>query len=197
MNCETIDSILDDHRVARLTGAERQRAAEHMSGCARCSGAWAADDALRGEAIADPAPEAFPTLLRRVTAAPVPTQQKAAVRGRWSWLAGVAAASAVAAIAPRLATIEPEASPPPASSRIDEQVIERAQQPGARIRDGAEVAESRPRAQANLLNEILRVGTPPREPHRSAIQRREMRLHQACELLLDRRAHRRRLVLCA
>jgi len=114
MNCETIDSILDDHLVARLTGAERQRAAEHMSGCARCSEAWAADDALRGEAIADPAPEAFPTLLRRVTAAPVPTQQKAAVRGRWSWLAGVAAASAVVAIAARLATIEPEASPPPA-----------------------------------------------------------------------------------
>jgi thiol:disulfide interchange protein DsbA len=97
MNCETIDSILDDHLVVRLTGAERQRAAEHMSGCGRCSAAWAADDALRGEAIADPAPEAFPALLRRVAAAPA--QRKAAARSRWSSLVGIAAAVAAVAIA--------------------------------------------------------------------------------------------------
>ena len=59
MNCETIDSILDEHRTARLSPAERQEATEHVGGCARCSEAWLADDALRGEAIADPPPELF------------------------------------------------------------------------------------------------------------------------------------------
>ena len=60
MNCDTIDSILDDHLVARLGPPERQRAAEHVGACARCSAAWAADDALRGETIADPAPNCLP-----------------------------------------------------------------------------------------------------------------------------------------
>jgi anti-sigma factor RsiW len=80
MNCETIDSIIDDHLVARLTPAERQRAAEHVSGCARCSAAWAADDALRGEVVEDPPPDHFPALSRRVAAAQV--QRKAAARTR-------------------------------------------------------------------------------------------------------------------
>jgi len=97
MNCETIDSILDDHLVARLTGAERQRAAEHMIGCARCSQAWATDDALRGEAIADPEPDAFPALLRRVAAAPV----QPAARSRRLWIAAAAAALVVVVIAAR------------------------------------------------------------------------------------------------
>jgi hypothetical protein len=35
------------------------------------------------------------------------------------------------------------------------------------------------------LNEILGVVAPPREPHRRAMERREVRLHQAREPLLD------------
>ena len=96
MNCEAIDSIIDDHRVARLSAGERQRAAEHVSGCARCSAAWAADDVLRSEAIADPAPEVFPALLRRVV---VRSAQRESARRRWGWVAGAAAAAAVGAIA--------------------------------------------------------------------------------------------------
>ena len=105
MNCETIDSILDDHLVARLTPAERQRAAEHVGGCARCSAAWAADDVLRGEAIADPRPELFTALQRRVAVAPV--RREGLPRGRWLWAAGAAAAVAVVAIAARFGVVEP------------------------------------------------------------------------------------------
>jgi protein dithiol oxidoreductase (disulfide-forming) len=105
MNCETIDSILNDHVVARLTPAERQRAAEHVNGCARCSAAWAADDALRGDVIDGPAPDLFPSLLRRVAAAQV--QRKAAARTRVWWLAGAAAVVAAVAIAGRFGLVEP------------------------------------------------------------------------------------------
>jgi thiol:disulfide interchange protein DsbA len=96
MNCETIDSIIDDHLIARLNAAERQRAAEHVGGCARCSAAWAADDALRGEAIEDPPPELFAALERRAAVAPL--RREAAARSRRSWAAGAAAAVAVVAI---------------------------------------------------------------------------------------------------
>jgi hypothetical protein len=72
-----------------------------------------------------------------------------------------------------------------APRRVDEQVIESAHEPGARIRDGAEVVEPRARAETNFLHEILGVGPPPREPHRRAMERREVRLHQAREPLLD------------
>jgi thiol:disulfide interchange protein DsbA len=114
MNCETIDTILDDHLVARLTPAERQQAAEHVGGCARCSAAWAADDLLRGEAIADPPPDLFAALARRVAAAPA--RRETAVRSRWLWPAAAAtAAVAIVAIAARLAVVDREViAPPPA-----------------------------------------------------------------------------------
>ena len=107
MNCETIDSIIDDHRVARLSPEQRQQAAEHVGGCARCSAAWAADDALRGESIADPAPGLFAALASRVAAAPAP--RDAAAPSRWWWAAAAAAAIAVVAIALRFGVIEPDA----------------------------------------------------------------------------------------
>ena len=96
MNCEAIDSIIDDHLVARLTPAERQRAVEHVGSCARCSAAWAADDVLRGEAIADPPPGLFSAVERRVSVAPV--RREAAARSRRLWAGGAAAAVAVVAI---------------------------------------------------------------------------------------------------
>jgi thiol:disulfide interchange protein DsbA len=108
MNCATIDSMIDDHRVARLSAEERQQAAEHVGGCARCSAAWAADDALRGERIADPAPELFATLARRAAVAAAP-REAAAARGRWWWVAAAAAVIAVVAIAFRFGVIEPDA----------------------------------------------------------------------------------------
>jgi thiol:disulfide interchange protein DsbA len=115
MDCETIDSIIDDHLVARLAPAERRRAAEHVGGCGRCGAAWAADDALRGEVTGDPAPELFAAVLSRVAVAPM--RRNAAGRSVIGlWLASAAAAVTVIAIAARLSLVEPEASAPPAGS---------------------------------------------------------------------------------
>jgi thiol:disulfide interchange protein DsbA len=97
MNCDTIDSLLDEHLVAQLSPIERQRAAAHVGSCARCSEAWAADEALRGETIGDPAPELFATLLRRVSAAPALSETTR--RGRSALLAAAAAAVVAVVVA--------------------------------------------------------------------------------------------------
>jgi thiol:disulfide interchange protein DsbA len=109
MNCDTIDSLLDDHLVSRLSASERQRAADHVGGCARCSAAWAADDALRGETMAHPAPDLFAALLSRISAAParLPTRR----RRLWASLAAAAAALVIAAVAARWAVVELELRP--------------------------------------------------------------------------------------
>jgi protein dithiol oxidoreductase (disulfide-forming) len=116
MNCETIDSFLDEHLVPRLSPAERQRAADHVRGCVRCSAAWAADEALRGETIAEPAPELFTTVLRRISAAPA--QSETTRHRRWATLAAAAAAVAIVALAARWAVIEPDGVAPPAVSSV-------------------------------------------------------------------------------
>jgi protein dithiol oxidoreductase (disulfide-forming) len=95
MNCATIDSILDERRVARLSPAERQEATQHVGGCARCTETWLADEALCSEAIADPPPELFATLSRRAAAAPV---RPYARRTPWIALVGTAAAVALVAV---------------------------------------------------------------------------------------------------
>jgi thiol:disulfide interchange protein DsbA len=101
MNCETIDSILDERRTAQLRSPERQRAAEHMGSCARCAAAWGADDVLRSETIADPPPELFATMLQRIAVAPA-EPRAAAARGRRLALAAFAATITLVAIIVRL-----------------------------------------------------------------------------------------------
>jgi thiol:disulfide interchange protein DsbA len=111
MNCETIDSLLDDHLVAGLSPAERKRAADHVNGCARCSAAWAVDEALRGETIADPARELFAAVLRRASA--LPAQSRTKRPRRFAALVAAAAAVAVVGVAVRWAAIEPAGIAPP------------------------------------------------------------------------------------
>lgn len=123
MNCETIDSLLDDHLVARLGPAERKRAADHVSGCARCSAAWAVDDALRGEAIADPAPELFAGVLRQIS--PASAHAQATRRRRWVSLAAAAAALAIVAVAARWAVVDRERAAPPDASAATSTVAAR------------------------------------------------------------------------
>jgi thiol:disulfide interchange protein DsbA len=118
MNCETIDAILDDHLLAGLAPLERQRAAEHVGGCARCAAAWAADAALRADTVPEPAPQSFAAAMRRVAAAPA--AHGAARRARaWRFAGAAAAALAVVAVAARIAFVEPEPEPasrPPAGA---------------------------------------------------------------------------------
>ncbi len=99
MNCDTIDSILDDHRSTRLSPAERQDLATHLAGCIRCAGASSAHDALASEEIAEPPPELFARVAASVSAGRVHAHA-ARRRGRRVGVGvGVAAAAAVALIA--------------------------------------------------------------------------------------------------
>jgi thiol:disulfide interchange protein DsbA len=95
MNCDAIDSILDDHRAPRLSAAERQDLAAHLASCVRCAGASSAHDALAGEEIAEPPPELFARVLKSVGAAQVHAHH---IRRR-GWRVGVAAVAAVALVA--------------------------------------------------------------------------------------------------
>jgi thiol:disulfide interchange protein DsbA len=56
MNCEDIDSILDRHRIATLTAAERSNVDAHLAGCERCADQWSADQALASESFSGPRP---------------------------------------------------------------------------------------------------------------------------------------------
>jgi thiol:disulfide interchange protein DsbA len=98
MNCDTIDSILDDHRSTRLSPAERQDLATHLAGCIRCAGASSAHDALAGEEIAEAPPELFARVVGIVSAARVHGYATRR-RGRRVAVAAAAAAAAVALVA--------------------------------------------------------------------------------------------------
>jgi thiol:disulfide interchange protein DsbA len=69
MNCDTIDSILDEHRLPRLSAAERQDVAVHFERCGRCARAAAAHEALAREPITEPPPELFGKVLGQLGAA--------------------------------------------------------------------------------------------------------------------------------
>jgi len=47
MNCADVSRILDEHRDARLTAAERSAVDAHLLGCADCAAAWLAHTELR------------------------------------------------------------------------------------------------------------------------------------------------------
>lgn len=102
MNCSTIDSILDDHGMPRLSPAERQAVASHLEQCDRCAGALAADEALAGETIAEPPPELFVRVVGQLGSARIESR---AARRRRRLLAS-AAAIVVVALAAGYATLE-------------------------------------------------------------------------------------------
>jgi thiol:disulfide interchange protein DsbA len=96
MNCDTIDSILDEHRLARLSGAERHDVAAHLERCGRCAGAAAAHEALACEPITEAPSDLFGKVLGQLTAASsgVVAQQR-----RRRMLASAAAAAAAVVLA--------------------------------------------------------------------------------------------------
>jgi thiol:disulfide interchange protein DsbA len=99
MNCEAIDSILDDHRAALLDVPERRDVDVHLRTCDRCTEAWRLQHLLVGERFDEAPPGLFERLASRlpdVAATPAPT---AARRRRWlssALAAGVLLAVAVA-----------------------------------------------------------------------------------------------------
>jgi thiol:disulfide interchange protein DsbA len=113
MNCATIAAILDDHRAARLTPAERQAAHVHLAGCAACAATWSADEALRSETMGEPRAELLAELERRMAGAPA--EPRAAVRRVGTALAAAAAVTAVVVAAARFYPTPPEAGGAPQS----------------------------------------------------------------------------------
>jgi thiol:disulfide interchange protein DsbA len=110
MYCDTIDALLDDHGAARLAQADRQALASHLGGCVRCSGIWAAHEALLGEDLGDPPPRLWGQVLEAAAAA------RAQPRARRSgWLPLAAAAATVVVIALALA-VPPFITPPEPSA---------------------------------------------------------------------------------
>jgi thiol:disulfide interchange protein DsbA len=102
MNCETIDSILDDHRAALLGVPERRDVDAHLRTCDRCAEAWTLQHLLVGERFDAPPAGLFERLTGRlpdVAATPAPA---AARRRRWvspALAAGVLAAGVLLAVA--------------------------------------------------------------------------------------------------
>jgi protein dithiol oxidoreductase (disulfide-forming) len=95
MNCDTIDTILDEHRTARLSQSERQAVTAHLASCARCSDSWAAHAALLGEDLGEPSPELFARVQRRAAAAAAQAVQP---RRSYRTLTALAGAAAVVAV---------------------------------------------------------------------------------------------------
>ena len=95
MNCDTIDSILDEHRLPRLSPSERQDVAVHLAGCARCAGHWSTYDALARENVDGPAPE----LLARVLADLGPARAASESTHRRRRMLAIAAAAVVSIVA--------------------------------------------------------------------------------------------------
>lgn len=99
MNCNGVAAILEDHRVARLSPAERCDVDQHLHDCADCAAAWHADSALREL----PIPAASASILDRVQDALAATALRTATPRRRApapWLIGalLAAGAALAGV---------------------------------------------------------------------------------------------------
>ena len=107
MNCDTIDSILDE-RAALLPQPQRQSVAAHIAACSRCADAWAAHEALAAESMGEPPADLWTRVVKRAAEA----REVRAVVSRRAWLgaAGLAAAVAAAVFVGRVLVMPPAES---------------------------------------------------------------------------------------
>ena len=96
MNCVTIDSLLDDHKIDSLSAAEKAGFGLHLERCARCADAWLAHQILVAETPSGPRPGLLPAVLRTATLQRSPAQPSRA--SLWPWAAALAAGAVLAAI---------------------------------------------------------------------------------------------------
>lgn len=108
MNCDAINTILDEHRSALLSQSERHAVTAHLVTCTRCTDSWAAHDALVGEDVGEPPPELFARVQR------LAASRAAQPRRRYRASAALAAAAVVAialVVRPWVTTPEPGGGP--------------------------------------------------------------------------------------
>ena len=73
MNCTTVNAIVDEHRGARLTAAERAAVDAHLLGCADCAAGWVAHAELLALAVPVLSPALLDSVLRAVNQRRRPT----------------------------------------------------------------------------------------------------------------------------
>ena len=83
MNCETIASILDDHRAARLGAAERRDVDAHLHGCDRCAETWSTHHLLASERFDAPPAGLFERLTTGLDTRAAPPARATGTRRRW------------------------------------------------------------------------------------------------------------------
>jgi TonB family protein len=126
MNCNDVAAVLDSHRSARMTAAERAIVDEHLSACEDCDAAWHAQTELLAMSV----PPVSATLLERaLLAARVPPLRQP--RRAWRTIAIGATLLAGAALASMTIvslTSSPSAGIPPSaggepSAQADEALV--------------------------------------------------------------------------
>lgn len=66
MECRHVNAILDEHRLATLSSAERGNLDAHLAGCDACADAFAVWETLGREAVPGPRPELFAELCEQI-----------------------------------------------------------------------------------------------------------------------------------
>jgi TonB family protein len=114
MSCTDVATVLDSHRMARLSPAERAQIDAHLVACADCAAAWHAQAELAALRV-PPMPAA---LLERALLASRLPQSAPARRARLSVVVGSVALAGMAAAAATYVSMTREAAPV-VSSQVD------------------------------------------------------------------------------
>ena len=95
MHCTDIATIMDEHRDARLTAAERSAVDAHLSVCADCAAAWQAQTELLALRVPPPPPTLLDDVLHatRTHASAAPRRSRAPIIIASALLAGAAVAA--------------------------------------------------------------------------------------------------------
>jgi TonB family protein len=116
MSCNDIASILDTHRPARLTPAERAHVDAHLAACTECAAAWAAQTEL----LALRVPPVPATLLERALLASRSPRSAEPRRTRLGVVVGSALLAGAALASVTIMTLTTSPSPPSESPAADE-----------------------------------------------------------------------------
>src|SRR5262245_40476895 len=117
MSCNDVASVLDTHRAARLTPAERAKIDAHLAACTDCSAAWQAQNELLALRV-PPLPSA---LLERALLASRLPQSAPARRARLGMVAGAVllAGAAAAAVVVSMTREDSVSVPTPAPAPVE------------------------------------------------------------------------------
>ena len=116
MSCNDIASVLDTHRAARLTPAERAKIDAHLATCTDCAAAWHAQNEL----LALRVPPVPSTLLERALLASRLPQSAPARRARMPLIVGGALLAGAAAAAVTMSVLRDESAPTVSSPAVEQ-----------------------------------------------------------------------------